>query len=67
MANLDTLLKQQEELDRKIQAAMKSERDEALKTVRELCKRHGFTENMLKGYLAAGRIRKPRPMKFGLD
>jgi hypothetical protein len=67
MANLDTLLKQQEELDKKIQAAMKSERDEDLKTVRELCKRHGFTENMLKGYLAAGRIRKPRPMKFGLD
>jgi hypothetical protein len=67
LANLETLLKQQEELEEKIRDAQKAERDEALKTVRQLCKRHGFTENMLKGYLAAGRIRKPRPMKFGLD
>jgi hypothetical protein len=60
MANLDDLLKQQEVLEKKIQAAQKGERDEALKTVRELCKRHGITENMLKGYLAAGRQRKPK-------
>jgi len=60
MSKLDALLKQQEELKDKISAAMKVERDEALKTVRKLCKQHGFTENMLKGYLAAGRVRKPK-------
>ena len=60
MSNLDALLKQQEELEEKISAAMKVERDEALKTVRKLCKQHGFTANMLKGYLAAGRVRKPK-------
>lgn len=51
MSKLDALLKQQEELNDKIGAAMKAERDEALKTVRELCKRHGFTANMLNGHL----------------
>jgi hypothetical protein len=54
------LLKQQEELEEKIKAAMKTERDEALKEVRQLCKRHGFTANMLKGYLAAGRVRNSK-------
>ncbi len=60
MSNLDALLKQQEELEQKIRAAKKAERDEALKSVRDLCKRHGFTANMLKGYLAEGRKRKPK-------
>ncbi len=54
------LLKQQEELEEKIRAAKKAERDEALKTVRELCKRHNFTANMLKAVLAEGRKRKPK-------
>jgi hypothetical protein len=60
MNTLDALLKQQEELEEKIRAAKKSERDEALKTVRELCKRHNFTANMLKSVLAEGRKRKPK-------
>jgi DNA-binding protein H-NS len=60
MMELEKLLKQQEELDKKIKSAMKKERDEALKTVKELCQRHGFTENMLKNYLGAGRKRKAK-------
>jgi len=60
MAELEKLLKQQEELEKKIQAAMKAEKVETLKTVKELIKLYGFTENMLKDSLAAGRVRKPK-------
>ena len=60
MAELEKLLKQQEELEKKIDAAMKAEKVEALKKVKELIKLHGFTANMLKDSLAAGRVRKPK-------
>ena len=58
MSKLEELLAQQEALAAEIEAAKKSQKTEDLKTVRQLCKAHGFTANMLKGYLAEGR--KPR-------
>lgn len=60
MSKLEDLLKQQEELAEQIETARKEEKTEALKTVRQLCKAHGFTANMLKGYLAEGRKRRSK-------
>lgn len=61
MSKLEELLAKQEALAAEIEAAKKSQKTEDLKTVRQLCKAHGFTANMLKGYLAEGR--KPRTSK----
>ncbi|MFY9209760.1 MAG: H-NS family nucleoid-associated regulatory protein [Aestuariivita sp.] len=61
MSKLEELLAKQEALAAEIEAAKKSQKTEDLKTVRQLCKAHGFTANMLKGYLAEGR--KPRTAK----
>lgn len=61
MSKLEELLAKQEALSAEIEAAKKSQKTEDLKTVRQLCKAHGFTANMLKGYLAEGR--KPRSKK----
>ena len=58
MSQLEQLLKQQEELAKQIAEAKKSEKAEALKTVKRLCKEFGFTAGMLKGSLAEGR--KPK-------
>lgn len=55
MSKLDELMQQQAELDAEIKRVAKSEKAEALKEVRRLCKLHGFTYNQLKGSLAAGR------------
>lgn len=61
MSKLEELLAKQEALAAEIEDAKKQQKTEDLKTVRQLCKAHGFTANMLKGYLAAGR--KPRTAK----
>lgn len=61
MSKLEELLAKQEALAAEIDEAKKQHKADDLKTVRQLCKAHGFTENMLKGCLAAGR--KPRPEK----
>ena len=61
MSKLEQLLAQQEALNVEIETAKKQQKDDDLKTVRQLCKAHGFTAGMLKGYLAPGR--KPRTAK----
>ena len=60
MSKLEELLAQQEALKVEIEEAKKQQKVDDLKTVRQLCKAHGFTANMLKGYLATGRTRKSR-------
>jgi len=55
MSTLAELQRQKAELEQQIEAARKSERAEALKTVKKLCKEFGFTAGMLKGSLAEGR------------
>ena len=58
MSKLEELLEQQAQLATAIEEAKKQQKTEDLKTVRQLCKAHGFTHNQLKAYLAAGR--KPK-------
>jgi hypothetical protein len=60
MNKLEDLLAQQEHLSQQIEDAKKLQKVEDLKTVRKLCKAHGFTGNMLKGYLSVGRTRKSK-------
>jgi hypothetical protein len=63
MSKLEELLARQEALAVEIEAAKKQQKVDDLKTVRQLCKAHGFTANMLKGYLGTGRIRKAKGEK----
>lgn len=63
MSKLEELLAQQEKLAAEIEAAKKQQKTEDLKTVRQLCRAHGFTARMLKGYLAEGRTRKAKTEK----
>ena len=63
MSKLEELLEQQEKLTAEIEAAKKQQKTEDLKTVRQLCRAHGFTARMLKGYLAEGRTRKAKTEK----
>ena len=60
MTKLEELLAKQEALAAEIETAKKQQKTEDLKTVRQLCKAHGFTANMLKGYLAEGRKRRSK-------
>jgi DNA-binding protein H-NS len=60
MSKLEELLEQQAQLSTAIEAAKKQQKTEDLKTVRQLCKAHGFTANMLKGFLAEGRKRRAK-------
>nr|WP_213395958.1 H-NS family nucleoid-associated regulatory protein [Yoonia sp.] len=60
MSKLEELLEQQALLATEIEAAKKQQKTEDLKTVRQLCKAHGFTANMLKGFLAEGRKRRSK-------
>jgi len=60
MSKLEELLAQQEQLAAQIEEAKKQQKTEDLKTVRQLCKAHGFTARMLKGALAEGRTRKTK-------
>ena len=55
MSKLEELLAQQEALTAAIEEAKKQQKTDDLKKVRELCRAHGFTAKMLKGYLAEGR------------
>jgi len=57
MGKLDELLKQQTELERQIKEVAKTKPPEALKTVKALCKQHGFTASMLKNSLSGGRAK----------
>lgn len=58
MADLKELMAQREKLNALIEEKIKAEKAEALKTVKELCKLHGFTAPMLKGFLKGTRVRK---------
>jgi hypothetical protein len=60
MSKLEELLAKQEALTAEIEDAKKQQKTEDLKTVRQLCKAHGFTARMLKGYLAEGRTRRTK-------
>lgn len=60
MSKLEELLAKQEALAAEIEAAKKQQKTEDLKTVRQLCKAHGFTARMLKGFLAEGRTRRTK-------
>jgi DNA-binding protein H-NS len=60
MSKLEELLEQQAQLSTAIEEAKKQQKTEDLKTVRQLCKAHGFTANMLKGFLAEGRKRRTK-------
>jgi hypothetical protein len=51
MATLEELEQQKAELEKQIEQATKAQKQEDLNTVRTLCKRHGFTYNMLKNHL----------------
>jgi len=58
MSTLAELQRQKAELEKQIETAKKSERAEALKTVKKLCKEFGFTAGMLRGSLAKGKNKK---------
>lgn len=58
MATLEELERQKAELEKQIEQATKNQKKEDLKLVRTLCKRHGFTYNMLKNHLSEGRKSK---------
>lgn len=60
MSKLEELLAQQEQITMQIEEAKKQQKTEDLKTVRQLCKAHGFTARMLKGFLAEGRTRRAK-------
>jgi len=51
MSTLAELQQQKAELEKKIETAKKTEKAEALKTVKKLCKEFGFTAGMLRGSL----------------
>ena len=55
MKSYDELRAEMEAVQQQMVEAKKNEREEALKTVRRLCKEFGFTAGMLKGSLAEGR------------
>ena len=55
---LDHLRKQRDELNAQIEMKEKAKREEVLKLVKQACKHYGFTHQMLKGALAAGRNRQ---------
>jgi hypothetical protein len=57
MPTLEELEQQKAELEKQIKEATKSQKQEDLKLVRQLCKRHGFTYNMLENHLSEGRKR----------
>ena len=62
MSKLEQLLKQQDELAAAIAAEKNKGRDEALATVRGLCKQYGITMREIKAFVLE---RKPRVGKLG--
>ena len=55
MKSYDELKAEMETIQQQMAEAKKSERTNALKEVRRLCKEFGYTSGMLKGSLAEGR------------
>jgi hypothetical protein len=45
------------ELESQKKEQLKNEKSKDLAIVRQICKKHGFTAKMLKGYLSQGRNR----------
>jgi hypothetical protein len=63
MSKLEQLLKQQQEIAAAIAAEKNKGREEALSTVRGLCKQYGITMREVKPYVLE---RKPRAGKEGV-
>ena len=55
MPSVQELENQIAELQKQRKTALRDERNKDLSLVKEMCKKHGFTARMLKGYLAEGR------------
>jgi len=55
MSTVQDLMEKRAEIEEMIKQAQKDERKEDLKTVRSLCRKHGFTYSMVKNSLARGR------------
>ena len=55
MKSYDELKAEMETIQQQMVKAKKSERTDALKEAKRLCKEFGFTAGMLKGSLAEGR------------
>ena len=64
MSKLEQLLKQQQDLAAAIEAEKNKGRDDALATVRGLCKQYGITMREVKAYVLE---RKPRTGKDGVS
>jgi hypothetical protein len=62
MSKLEQLIKQQQEIAAAIEAEKSKGREEALSTVRSLCKQYGITMREVKPYVLE---RKPRAGKDG--
>lgn len=64
MSKLEQLLKQQQDIAAAIEAEKNKGREEALATVRSLCKQYGITMREVKAYVLQ---RKPRVGKDGIQ
>ena len=60
MPSVQELENQIAELQKQRKTALRDERNKDLSLVKEMCKKHGFTQRMLKGYLAEARNRKKK-------
>ena len=60
MPSVQELENQIAELQKQRKTALRDERNKDLSLVKEMCKKHGFTARMLKGYLAEGRNRSKK-------
>ncbi len=60
MPSVQELENQIVELQKQRKTALRDERNKDLSLVKEMCKKHGFTARMLKGYLAEGRNRRKK-------
>ena len=58
MATLAELLKQKEELEKKIEAARSAERDGVVKQIVEMCNAHGIKLSHLKPHMTKPRAKK---------
>lgn len=58
--NLAEIDAQIAELEKQKKAALLEDKNKDLNIVKNLCKKHGFTARMLKGYLGEGRIRRSK-------
>ena len=60
MPSVQELENQIAELQKQRKTALQDERNKDLSLVKEMCKKHGFTARMLKGYLAERRNRRKK-------